>query len=130
MNNQYFLDFYEPSEHLPFGKKVAEVDITYKTYDEIQHLCEVEKEYYGRNAKVRRALMCSDHPIRQLRDYKSREVEVEGIGPVVFLAPTNEALEKDIRLFFANSFDVRNKPSLVNEMQADYGILRQVAEEG
>ena len=56
MNNRYILDLYEPSDHLPFGKKVAEVDITYKTYDEIQHLVEVEREYYGRNAKLRRAL--------------------------------------------------------------------------
>ena len=62
MNNRYFLDFYEPSENLPFGKKVAEVDITYKTYAEIQHLCEVEREYYGRNAKLRRALCVSIIP--------------------------------------------------------------------
>ena len=74
--------------------------------------------------------MCSDHPIRQIKDYKSIELEVEGIGPVVFMAPTYEALAEDIRLFFADSFDARNKPSLINEMQADYDILRQVAEEG
>jgi hypothetical protein len=48
MTNQYFLDFYDDAD-----KKVAEVDITYKTYDEIQHLVEVERQYYGRNARVR-----------------------------------------------------------------------------
>jgi hypothetical protein len=48
MTNQYFLDFYDNAD-----KKVAEVDITYKTNDEIEHLVEVEKQYYGRYAQVR-----------------------------------------------------------------------------
>jgi len=62
MTNQYFLDFYEPQGALPFGKKVAEVDITHKTYDEIQHLVEVEKKYYGRFARMRRALCVPTSP--------------------------------------------------------------------
>ena len=81
--------------------------------------------------------MCSDHPIRELSDYKSITVLTECAGPVVILAPTYRALIKEVRLFFAG-FDVRGQdaPTPIKENNtfkregAAIGIRRQIAERG
>lgn len=81
--------------------------------------------------------MCSDHPIRELKDYRSVIVLTRCAGPVVMLAPTYRDLRKDVRLFFANSLGVRsakplqqNKPNGIKIEGAVIGIMRQVAERG
>jgi len=50
-------------------------------------------------------------------------------GPVNVMGRNYQSLLHQIDPFFP-SFCARNKPSLVNEAQADYGIMRQVAERG
>ena len=75
-------------------------------------------------------IMCSDIPIREKADYKSITVLTKCAGPVVIMARTYKALREDVNLFFANSFDVRDKTSRIKTMQADHGIMRQIAERG
>jgi len=74
--------------------------------------------------------VCSDQPIRELADYKSITVLTKCAGPVVIMARTYKALREDVNLFFANSFDARDKTSRIKTMQADYGTLKAIAEKG
>ena len=73
--------------------------------------------------------MCGDSPIRTLKDYVSVSLLTQRVGPVTIMAHDYRGLLRETTSFFP-SFCARNKPSLVNEAQADYGIMRQVAERG
>ena len=80
--------------------------------------------------------MCSDHPIRKLADYESVTILTRHAGPTVLMARTHAGLRREVQSFFP-SFDARNgsptllkKPDGVNIGDADYGILRQIAEKG
>ena len=81
--------------------------------------------------------MCSDYPIRSIRNYKSVPILTRCVGPILLMARTHAGLRREVQSFFP-SFDARDsaaptllkKPDGVNIGDADYGILRQVAEEG
>ena len=81
--------------------------------------------------------MCFDYPIRERADYKSITVLTRCCGPTVIMAPTYRALIEEVRLFFAESFNVRaqeaptpNKSEYFKREGASIAILRQVAESG
>ena len=81
-------------------------------------------------------IMCSDHPIRSMRDYESVQILTRCAGPILLMARTHAGLRKEVQSFFP-SFGARNsaptllnQPNGVNIGDADYGTLRQVAERG
>jgi hypothetical protein len=82
--------------------------------------------------------MCQDSPIRQLEEYKSITVLTRCCGPTVIMAPTYQALIKEVHLFLDNSLDVRTQeaPTAIKANNtfkregASIGIIRQVSERG
>jgi hypothetical protein len=79
--------------------------------------------------------MCTDHPIRNVDEYRSQVIILtKCCGPVKVLAHTYRDLVREVRPFYP-SFGVRNtgtKTSFLKEMQAKYGhgTMRQVSERG
>ena len=87
----------------------------------------------GSEAKV---IMCSDSPIRNIKEYKQIRILTHCCGPLLILAHSYQGLMKEVRPFYP-SFNARaqdaptpNKSEYFKREGASIAILRQIAERG